>query len=313
MVPAHNGNWIMAFRRPLYNNGNQLQEMSDTMINEIRSQMFWKFIESPSVSLSVVASGGNVGTISDTRLQAGSAITGYTTDYPTEAETAEPSVVTVNYDRIDQTVASVSTSDPSNIAYPIFYTAAGHIQSMTYQDIIDTFASSVVSELIAGGEIYTIGTTTTVSGYTLVSSTNVYADTRADTTAYTSDGIPEVADQPFTVQNYYLHKRNASSSSYTPPLKLDSSGNIISYSASDFDTLLSDTIRYVAANEVGYRIRFNYNGDGSNCGSGMTDTRLNGSGNYQTYQTTIDDYRAQEFPDGTAVTINTYYLRNSAS
>ena len=38
------------------------------------------------------------------------------------------------------------------------------------------------------------------------------------------------------------------------------------------------------------------------------DTRLNGSGNYQTNQVG-DDYRLQEFPNGTPITINTYYLR----
>ena len=41
----------------------------------------------------------------------------------------------------------------------------------------------------------------------------------------------------------------------------------------------------------------------------MSDTRLNGTGNYQTRQVDANDYRAQEFPDGTPTSINTYYLR----
>jgi len=45
----------------------------------------------------------------------------------------------------------------------------------------------------------------------------------------------------------------------------------------------------------------------------MGDTRLNGSGNYQTRFVNTDDYRAQEFPNGTATTINTYYLRINKS
>ena len=45
----------------------------------------------------------------------------------------------------------------------------------------------------------------------------------------------------------------------------------------------------------------------------MGDTILNGSGNYQTRYVNTDDYRAQEFPDGTAVTANTYYLRINKS
>ena len=40
----------------------------------------------------------------------------------------------------------------------------------------------------------------------------------------------------------------------------------------------------------------------------MSDTRLNGSGNYQQRFVNVDDYRAQEFPDGTPTSINTYYL-----
>ena len=41
----------------------------------------------------------------------------------------------------------------------------------------------------------------------------------------------------------------------------------------------------------------------------MGDTILNGSGNRQTRFVNADDYRAQEFPDGTPVTAATYFLR----
>ena len=40
----------------------------------------------------------------------------------------------------------------------------------------------------------------------------------------------------------------------------------------------------------------------------MVDTRLNGAGNYQTLQVG-DDYRSQEFPDGSAVVIDTNTLK----
>jgi hypothetical protein len=45
----------------------------------------------------------------------------------------------------------------------------------------------------------------------------------------------------------------------------------------------------------------------------MGDTRLNGSGNYQTRFVNANDYRAQEFPNGSATTINTYYLKINKS
>ena len=41
----------------------------------------------------------------------------------------------------------------------------------------------------------------------------------------------------------------------------------------------------------------------------MVDTRLDGAGNYQQRFVNADDYRAQEFPNGTAQTINDWRLR----
>jgi hypothetical protein len=68
-------------------------------------------------------------------------------------------------------------------------------------------------------------------------------------------------------------------------------------------------IRHSATSKTGYQIRYSLNGTGTNRGSGMTDTRLDGAGNYQQLFVNVNDYRAQEFPNGTAQTINTYYLR----
>ena len=69
----------------------------------------------------------------------------------------------------------------------------------------------------------------------------------------------------------------------------------------------------MATSETGYRISYNINGSGNNRGTAMTDTILNGSGNYQTRQVNTDDYRAQEFPNGTAVTATTYNLKINKS
>ena len=66
----------------------------------------------------------------------------------------------------------------------------------------------------------------------------------------------------------------------------------------------------VISSSGAYKIQYSINGGGTNRGSGMADTRLTGgSGNYQTRYVNTNDYRAQEFPDGTATTINTYYLK----
>ena len=68
-------------------------------------------------------------------------------------------------------------------------------------------------------------------------------------------------------------------------------------------------VKYSAVNDTGYTISYNINGSGNNRGTGMADTRLDGSGNYQTRFVNADDYRAQEFPAGSPATINTYTLR----
>ena len=79
---------------------------------------------------------------------------------------------------------------------------------------------------------------------------------------------------------------------------------------------MQEWIRYTAVSSGdGYSISYNVgsSGSGNTRGSGMADTRLNGSGNYQTRYVNTDDYRAQEFPNGTATTIATYYLRINKS
>ena len=301
----------MAFRRPLYYVSGNLREMTDTMIQAIRDQMFWKYISNPSVTLGVVGSGGNLGTIYDTRLQAGAWAQSATRFY-TEAETAEPSVVNVGLSRFNQSVASLSAPvDTNSRRFPVYYTTTGDIRPMTLQDMYDTFGSYAINALTTGGQTYTVSGGS-VTGYTLVSGTQVFIDTRANTSAYTYNGIPETQDQPFDVAYWYLYKRNGTTVSYTPPAAVTSTtNNIQTYSTASFDSILEEIVRWMATSVSGYQIRYNLNGGGNNCGSGMTDSRLNGSGNYQTYYVNTDDYRSQEFPDGTAVVVATHYLRET--
>ena len=302
----------MAVRTPLYLNGGNLQEMTTTQINEIKSQVRYLYATDPSVDLSVVSSGGNLGAISDTRKTAGASSTDVT-NFHTEAETAEPGTVTVNYSRINQSAENTSaTADTDNIAFPV-YNNDGNIQAMTLTDIYDTFIYSEIDTIADGNDrpgTYRIHTSNSLSGQTLISSTPVFSDTRANTGAYTAAGIPEAVDQPFTVTNYYLFRVNAGSAiSYSSPVFIRSDNNLQEYSTASFDAILKNCVRHVAAEVTGSRIRYRINGAGNNRGSGMSNTILNGSGNYQTRYVNTDDYRAQEFPDGTAVTASTNYLK----
>ena len=71
---------------------------------------------------------------------------------------------------------------------------------------------------------------------------------------------------------------------------------------------MKEMIRYVAVNLNSHKIRYYIGGSGTNMGSGMADTKLNGS-TYAQREVGGDDYRTQEFPSGSATTINTYYLK----
>lgn len=286
--------------------------MTSGEIDVIKNQVRYLYGTDPSVDLSQVASGGNLGTISDTRKSAGAYST-LTTRFPTEAETAEPGTVTVNYAKINQATENTSESaDTNNKAFPI-YQSGGNLYAMSLTDMYDTFIYPAIDTLTNGTDqpgTYRIHTSTSLAGHTLISATPVFSDTRANTGAYTAGGIPETLDQPTTITNFYLFRTDAgSSSSYALPVYIRTDNNLQEYTAASFDAILKNCVRHVASEVVGSRIRYSINGTGNNRGSGMTDTILNGSGNYQQRFVNADDYRAQEFPDGTAVTASTYYLR----
>ena len=191
---------------------------------------------------------------------------------------------------------------------------------MSLADIKDTFLHPAIDLLVSGstgtqqGGTYHISTATSVGGSTEVSGSNtpIFTDTRADTSLYSAAGIPEALDQPTTISNYYLHKITGSDTSYTLPVFTTATNQIQSYPEATFESLLQEWIRNTATSSGdGYEINYSYT-TGTNRGSGMGDTTLNGAGDYQTLQVG-DDYRAQEFPNGTAVTTNTYYLKINKS
>ena len=322
----------MAVRRPLYINGsNNLQEMSDAMIDDIKTFCIFKFQTSGAVNLTVNSGNtGNLSSITDTRLQAGAQSTSASA-FPSEATTAEPSVVSVTYNRITQQVSTVHntlTAD-DGVRYPVYYNSSGNIQAMSAQDMKDTFIHPAFDIIFStdtttnqAGTYYLSTSTTTGTGSSrsiLVSGTPVYIDTRADTSAYSAGSIPETQDQPTNITSYYLHRNEFASnpvSSMQLPAKIDSSNNIQEYNFNTtfptFDQLIENFMGHTATSSTdGYTLRYDIGTSTANYskGSGIADTRLNGSGNYQTRFVNTDDYRAQEFPNGTATTINTYYLR----
>lgn len=309
----------MAVRTPLVDDSTNLREATTAEMDQIKAEMIRQYSLNIPVTLTVVASGGNLGSLTDTRLQAGAHSTS-TTATPPETTTAEPSQVDVTYDKISQTISSVSTPvDTNNKRFFAYYDdPTDTVQTMSLQDMIDTFGEPVVDTLTNGSfttdqaGTYRIHTATTLTGATEVSGANtaVFVDTRADTTLYTAAGIPETLDQPTTINSYYLFRVDAAAAGSLPTLyNIDGSNELQQISTTDVRTILQEIIRHTAVNVVGSRIDYDYT-TGTNLGSSMVDTRLTGgSGNYQTLFVNVDDYRAQEFPDGTPTTINTYNLK----
>jgi len=315
----------MAVRNPLYTVNGDLFQMSTGEINEWREMTQFQYSQNPTAVLTVVSdSGANIDGMADTRLQAG-ATSQDSASFVAETSTAEPSTVTVNFDKINfayTATGSISQTTDTGTSYPVYYDdSTGSIRSMTLTDLLDTFIHPQVDNMISGTEsnstagTYTIHTATTLSGYTEVSGANtaVFIDTRADTSAYTASGIPETLDQPTTVQNYYLMRRDGvdPGAPSRTPLFINSSNNLQEFTASTINTLLGEWLRFTAAHSTdGFKVTFSVgtSGSGNTRGSTMTDTKLDGSGNYQTFQSG-DDYRSQEFPNGSAATINSYNLR----
>ena len=313
----------MAVVKPLYVDSGNLREMDTTMVAQIVDQAVYQYSLAPSVALSVVSSGGSLAAITDTRKQAGAQSTS-TTSFPSEGTTAEPSTVTVTYDKVSEARTAGSPTSDTGKTWPVYYNASGQIQAMSLTDVKDTFLHPAVDLLASGstgtqqGGTYHVSTSASVSGSTEVSgaSTPIFSDTRANTGAYTAGAIPETQDQPTTITNYYLHKITGSQITYTEPYFLDGSNNIKEFTTSAFDSLLQEWMQYTAVSSTdGYSLSYNIgtSGSGNTRGSGMVDTILNGSGNYQQLFVNADDYRAQEFPNGSAVTAATYYLRINKS
>ena len=118
-----------------------------------------------------------------------------------------------------------------------------------------------------------------------------------------------------TVTNYYLQRRSDARSFPSQALLLsDSNGNLtqtdLTLDTSSFNAILKNDIRFYAAEDsAGNKLSYNINGSGNSRGTAMVDTKLDGSGNYQQLQAGLDDYRSQEFPNGSAATINTYTFK----
>ena len=306
--------------RPLINDNNNLREMTDSEKANMITYCAELYRNNPTVTLSVVGSGGNLGSFDDTRLTAGGvsistgdqdAINDGADEFPQESETQEPQVVTVSFSRLEQTIDSspLADSDTDSKKYPVYYDG-DNIKSMTLTDMYDTFIKDAISEVAP--DIYYIHNDSALTGYSLVDTTPIFIDTGADVAQYTAAAIPEDSDQPYVREQFYLHQKDFTlRDSAFPPVRVQTgaSDNLRTLLDSDWRVMLETSMRYASVNLSGSIVKYGINTGGTDCGA-FYDDRLNGTGNYQTRFIGVDEYRAQEFPDGSFIRINTYTLQS---
>lgn len=306
----------MTVRTPLKKSLTNLKEMSAAEITQGVNEAIRQHGINPMNVLSIVSSGGNLGTISDTRLQAGASTTDVT-NFDTAGETPNVSTVTVNYAKITRTTAS-NPGDWSDAtySYPLYYDG-GDLREMTPDDFDDTYIEPAITSLVLGSTTtaqagtYQASTSTSVSGNTLISSTPFFVDTRANAGAYTAGGIGETLDQPTTITNYYLHRIDAAAKGTIelPFCYRKADNDLQVMPEATFSALLQQQIRTNTRSVSGNRIRYSLDTTSTLArGSTIVDTKLNSSTYAQRYVNT-NDYRTQEFPSGSATTVSNYYLR----
>tara|TARA_B000000565_G_scaffold255878_1_gene238587 strand:- start:218 stop:1180 length:963 start_codon:yes stop_codon:yes gene_type:complete len=316
----------MTARNPLYHDSGNLIEMSSAQLLEWQRAAIQQYAANPSVVITVGS--GNIGTtMSDTRFRSSTA----TQQASSFATAGSLGTVTTTFNKIVQTITNPSVLSDTGKSFPVYYdSSTGSVQAMSLADFLDTFIKPAIvlmtasSEANAGdfGGTYAISTSSSAaSGFTNVSSTAVFIDTRANTGSFTSGqigGSGSTQDHSSTVNSFFMNKDNGDA--ITPSqnlLYIDGDNNLKEYATSGDDAadildVLEQFIRDLAASDDSasdHNIRYNINGSGQTRGTAMTDTKLNGSGSQTNRFVGGNDYRSQRFPNGSATTINTYNFK----
>ena len=333
----------MALRALIENGSEGIRDTTSAEHNAMLGRISFLYQQNPPVELSVVSSNGNISTnMTDTRMKSGTAHRDTSlswpdvTSFPSEGTTGEPELVTgVTYDKIEQTVSTptpFTNSDYQSLNIkPVWLEADGVLREMDYNKVLTYFIDPIASAMVAASETasfaggsYYISTTSSISGSTNLGT--VFEDTKANLAGYhdynIGDGVTagQIYQDVFTTTPYYLQRVDSAISSqgtgYRTPLVIDYTANshnqpsgLRHMTYAEFDSLFEPLVQYALHSLTGYRLRYNINGAGTTQGTVIANTQLiGGSGNYTTYKATSNDYRAQEFPDGTLVAVNTFEL-----
>lgn len=304
------------------NADNHLQGMGTAEISAIQEQAIYQYSLNPSVTLSVVASNGNLNSMTDRRYSAGTA-SSTNSSFPGDSQDVQP--IDTVWDVVSMSVASNPPNvwDESNVnrAYPVYLNASNEICAMSREDFYDTIIDPAIAQWyapvgsgnFAGAAQYAFYEGNGgLTGFSLVSSSPVFQNTVASTDLTTGNLPENPLDQPSSTTNdYYLYLKNASAVTYSLPFKINASGELEQFTAADFNSLLQYHMRYAIVSRVGSQIRYqieNTSGtQGRTSGAGIADTHY--ASFTRRNQQIGDVYYTQEVPSGSSTTRNTYYLK----
>lgn len=329
----------MAVRTPVYYNTStgELQEADSAEMTRHYKLSIYRFASdvTPEVVKDQNEYGGNwpsIGTMTDTRLQAGTAGSD-NRNFDTAAELEDVSEITTVFE-LFATARGGTKSNAGSIYnelrdYPVYLDADNNLRTMTQDDFIDTFIAPAFDRMGTADPSdsadydYLLGTfwidgsslnSFDIDGYTFLKAnlTPVFTNTIADIDAYTASGLPEVRDQPdpnpFNGDYYMYFLRRKESTRPTEPLYIDSSGDLKSYSSDEWNTIIQRHARYYADQAMTYSISGGENGTiaGKVMGDTMVDEQYDSSTVLENQ--VGDDYRSQEVPAGSLFVKNSYTL-----
>lgn len=314
------------------NSSNELEGMTAAEIVEIQEQAVhaWATDSGQTVTLSVVASDGNLNAMINTYYKAGAA-SSTNTGFPAAAATIETEIT---WDNISQTVQGAGAKNAYNAALtnpeiemPLYINDDGDIQVMSVDDFYDTFIVPAISTLVApagsgnlnGGGLYAIYQGNAAkTGFTIVDNSQaVFQDTQANVTNFASGNLPEAQAQVTQDTSYYLYKKNTSTKAHPFPLFGIGTGvnfEVREYAASAFNTMLAAHMNHAASGLAGSRIRYQLEDlAGSPAGTTMGEVmedEVYASSTRRTQQI-ADTYYAQNVPSGSKTIKRSYALKAS--
>ena len=318
----------MAVVKPLFiNSDNNLQEMTDAQVLLHKQKAIYQYSLDPSALLTVVSnSGANMAAITDTRLKSGVSVVSVSAD--PSASTSAPSATTdVSFDKINfaYDTSSGQTEDSDNRAFPIYRNSDGDIRAMSLDDMKDTFLHPAIDLMVVADAsaddsnvagTYRIHTASSLTDFTEVSGagTAIFTDTTSTGFAAGSIGTAGTTQtgSSSSVQSFFLLRRNGTDVD-TNSIKLaqiNSDGDIQEYSDGGTE-LLGNWLKFTAGQSGdGYKITYAIGASvsGTQRGSSILNKQL-GSTVTSTTLVNTNDYRAQQFPSGSATTTNTYLFK----